>query len=805
MRCTAAALFTLFFVGGWALAELSEDAQRARQWMSEGRYQKAEELLREKAGSDPYELRLLMELQRRRGQLEQADDTARRILGRMELGALRTPGEIAQAAFAAWQLDQWHRANDLYLQAAELDQPPVSLYLDWGRLYLEKYNAAEAEDIFKDAMAAAEPESKEAAAALAGMAEAHKTQGKPSAAQLVDQALEVDPDNLHAIGLKAAWAISAASWQEAEELLERGLEVNKNFLPLLEQQASMYYFRGESEKYEKLRDRILKINPKNADLYEALGDAAVLKRRMVEADGFFRQALKLNPRQWSALAALGLNMLRLGEDEGRTVLEQAYEKDPFNIWTVNTLRLVDSWERFEVFETEHFRVRLRKDEAEILRPYVEHLIQRCLEELEEKYQHEISGSYVFEMYPDHADFAVRALGMPGLGALGVAVGRVVAMDSPSARPRGEFHWGSTLWHEVAHVVALSMSDQKVPRWFTEGLSMMEERLPFPGWGDAITTTYIQAYHQDQLLPLKDLNDGFQRPKNPGQIQISYQQAGWLCEFLVEQYGFDKIREMLLAYAQDMTEAEVFQEVLSKSLEEVDEEFKAAMAEQLDPLIDKLKPPQGEGSGAELIRQGDVSVLLQAVIENPSNYFLRLRTGQQLLREGRIEEGQVHLRAAIEIFPSLAGANSPYPLLADSYREQDDKRSLTQVLRSWWRVNPKRAETAVELARLLAEQDEIGQAIQILEEAMYSDPLRQDVHRELGTLYLQAEEAEPAEREFRVLLATEPTDLAGARYGLARALFLQDKRDEAKRQVLLSLEIAPTYEQAQQLLLELVKP
>ena len=37
-------------------------------------------------------------------------------------------------------------------------------------------------------------------------------------------------------------------------------------------------------------------------------------------------------------------------------------------------------------------------------------------------------------YPDHEDFAVRTLGMPGFGALGVTFGYTIAMDSPSGRP-----------------------------------------------------------------------------------------------------------------------------------------------------------------------------------------------------------------------------------------------------------------------------------------------------------------------------------------------------------------------------------
>ena len=42
----------------------------------------------------------------------------------------------------------------------------------------------------------------------------------------------------------------------------------------------------------------------------------------------------------------------------------------------------------------------------------------------------LTGPVQVEVYPDHEDFAVRTMGMPGLGALGVTFGQVVAMDSP---------------------------------------------------------------------------------------------------------------------------------------------------------------------------------------------------------------------------------------------------------------------------------------------------------------------------------------------------------------------------------------
>ena len=98
----------------------------------------------------------------------------------------------------------------------------------------------------------------------------------------------------------------------------------------------------------------------------------------------------------------------------------------------------------------------------------------------------------------HDDFAVRNLGLPGMiGALGACFGRVVTMDSPKARPPGEFSWQATLWHEIAHVITLQMSKQRVPRWLTEGISVYEEAQARPEWGRDMEVPFAAALEQNK--------------------------------------------------------------------------------------------------------------------------------------------------------------------------------------------------------------------------------------------------------------------------------------------------------------------
>ena len=118
-----------------------------------------------------------------------------------------------------------------------------------------------------------------------------------------------------------------------------------------------------------------------------------------------------------------------------------------------------------------------------MREFVGPLAQQALDSTQKKYQFTPKGPILIEMFPQHDDFAVRTVGLPGmLGALGACFGRVVTLDSPKARPPGDFNWEPTLWHELAHVITLQLSKQRVPRWLTEGISIYEEKLGSPDVG-----------------------------------------------------------------------------------------------------------------------------------------------------------------------------------------------------------------------------------------------------------------------------------------------------------------------------------
>src|SRR5207249_9908778 len=106
------------------------------------------------------------------------------------------------------------------------------------------------------------------------------------------------------------------------------------------------------------------INPYYSNLYDTIADNCVSLRLYKEAVDFARQALRLNPRDWNAMSVLGVNLLRVGEEEeGTATLEQASEGDAFNVVTQNTLKLLDSFVNFDRYEIPNFKSKLHKKES----------------------------------------------------------------------------------------------------------------------------------------------------------------------------------------------------------------------------------------------------------------------------------------------------------------------------------------------------------------------------------------------------------------------------------------------------------
>ena len=485
--------------------------------------------------------------------------------------------------------------------------------------------------------------------------------------------------------------------------------------------------------------------------------------------------------------------------EGRGNLERSFNGDPYNIWIKNTLQLSDSFKDYVQIDEGQFRVVLHRDESALIGEYIHELTAQAYRQFKTRYQHEPSEPIRVELYPDHADFSVRSVGLAGVGLLGVCFGPVVAMDSPAARERSAFNWGSTLWHELAHVFHLSMTDNRVPRWFSEGLAVYEERIARPGWGGDVSPDFLQAYLEGRLLPVSELNNGFVRPSYPEQVIHSYFQAALVFEFIETRWGFDVVRETLNAFRDsDNPDAE-----LPKRLQ--------LDAAALDAAFDTFLRDKYAGALLALSNEKDPgqeprpTINLDQVTrdtEVPDKYYDQLKLGNLLLEQGNLELAELFLEKAQQLFPEYAGADSSYWLLAGLYLQQGRHEQAERQLASMIAINAEHHEAHLQLARLRAQRGDHEGAAAALEAAIYIYPYDPELHQALALHLASLENWDKVVRERRALLALDPVDKAEAYYQLAYAYSRVGDRYSAREQILYALEIAPNFYRAQELLLSL---
>jgi tetratricopeptide (TPR) repeat protein len=363
--------------------------------------------------------------------------------------------------------------------------------------------------------------------------------------------------------------------------------------------------------------------------------------------------------------------------------------------------------------------------------------------------------------------------MPGLGILGATFGYLIAMDSPSGRPAHQFQWGTTLWHEMAHVFTLEATDHLVPRWFSEGISVFEEWRSGPNPGVRIPMSVYSAMQDDLFLPVADLDEGFLRPTYEEQVIVSYMQAGLVCDYIDRHLGADKLRELLLAYRDGLNTGEAIVAVLGVEPGAFDQDFAAFVMAEHGPVLEQLE--KWSHTQAEI--------------------------GSKLAQEKWPDVIEL-ARSLVAIIPQYVEPDSPYLALAKAHEALDDRAAALQALETFWRNGGYEPAALRRLGDWLVDAGRDDEAIAVYNSINLVDPLDSELHGQLGDMLLAAGRAEEALREFEIAVSLRPHDMATAWYRLAQAQHQLGNLERSQAHLLQALDVAPNFRPAQRLLLKL---
>ncbi len=780
--------------------------------IASGKLEQAEAMARAGGDSTAVALGDVLVLQ---GRLDEAESVYRRIRESRGLGwrpataglaelAARRGDDIAAHALARELADEWRartpawtapdhlaagRAFELlgngdpqavrdalaaFDAATAADSTAVHGRLKASDLLLERYNAPDARSGYQEVLRLRPGDPR----ALVGLARAAAFDHQGDAMGLAREALEGNPRSTSAQLLMARLWLEAEQYDSARVASEAALAADSSLVASWAMRGALAWLAGDSTTWHHSIAAAERLDAHPADFWAEVAEAAARHRRYAEAVDLAGRGVALDSGSVAALTALGNNLLRTGRmAEGRAALERAFAIDPFHLWDKNTLDLLDELAGFRTATVGRFTLVMAPADSALLTTIMPPLLEEAYDSLVSRYQYRPPTPIRVELYDRHADFSVRTIGLTGLGALGVSFGPVLVLDAPGARAPGEFNLGSTSWHELAHTFTLGLSGFRVPRWVSEGLSVLEERRARQGWGAGASLMFAQALAAGDLLPIERLNDGFVRPDRPERIGISYYQASLVMEYLERSFGIEGIRAMLRGYAAGGTTDEVLQQVSGTAVDSVQAGFERW-------IEDRFATP------VEAIAGGD-----------PSVFGTQLGVAQQALAAGDTAAAIRVLQAARDRYPEFGEQSGPrLPLAVALWQTGQRDAALREIA-----FVTGHDETALDANRLEArwrlEQGDSARARLALVRATWIAPAEAALWRERATVSGAMGNHRDEVIARRAIVALRPADPIAARTDLAEALLRDGDADAARRELLAVLEQAPSYERAQGLFLE----
>jgi cellulose synthase operon protein C len=766
---------------------------------------------------------------------------------------------LTYTAMAARRLRSWEDASNTFQDAAELDASYLLANVEWGELFLQKYNSDDAQKCFDAVLKI----NKSLPRALMGMAATRieAAYDVAGATKLADEALKTNPNYVPAFCLKAHLALDDERFTEAEAHLKKALAVNPNDLESRSLLAASRYLQDDTKGFEVQKNLVLKQNPRYSDLFLHVGELAVRQHWYAEATQLFRLGLALDPKNEAVSAALGLNLLRLGidrEPEALKVLDQAFKADPFNVRTLNTLNLYEKViaKDYETVKSGAFVFRFAKAERPLLERYVPPFMQRAWDAYVKKYGFTPKTPITVEFFTERQHYGARTTGLPEIGAQGTCFGDLVTAMSPSS---AEASWELVIWHELGHVFHLKLSNNRAPRWFTEGLAEYETNVERPYWKREHSRDIYLSLRRGDLWKIGELSAAFTRPGRENGVVIAYQQSSLVIHYLAEKFGYPKLVEALKLYGQGKRDDQVLPAITGKTMAELDQGFRDYLTAKyahyaagfnFDPEVyedlKKIKadadakpsdPAAQSTLAAAMMAHADEGAKAQAqkalaldqknvlaryvlarslqkedakasraefetlLAQGTDGYVIRVALARFAGADGDIEGAIKHLQAAKKLDPD---SGEPYVLLTQLYEAKERRDDLLRETEAYLDLQEHDHDSARLLIDRFAAEKRWADVVRIAPRVIGITPMEPFVHQQYGLALGALGKPKEAIYELESALAAGPRKPGAVRAALATQYLAAGDKMKARAAAEQALKDEPNNAEARDVL-EKTKP
>lgn len=705
-------------------------------------------------------------------------------------------------------------ANDAFNQSETLAAGDVPLLLARAELFLEKFDFAHAEEVLAEAEKLS-PHHPQVLTVKAHLV-LESTLAFAEVEDLANEVLKTNPRHTEARFFLAGIALRNLELERAESHVAEGLKVNPRHLQLLSMRAAIHFLAEDPQGFERIVDQVMALSPGYSELFRVVGHYAEWEHRYPDIEKLMRRAVRMDREDGRARALLGLTLVRSGSDAaGILELRRAFELDPFNVRVLNTLDLYEKIIPENYVETTEgpFRFRFPKAEADLLGRYVPALLEDAHAQMQERYDYSPQAPIGIEIYESREQFSVRTSGLPRTAIQGVCFGRKLATMSPLGAPG---NLGMTLWHELAHVFHIGLSQNRVPRWLTEGLAEWETKRRDVGWSRELDLDLYRALSSDSLPHLDSMSRAFTHARRFEDVATAYYASGEIASWIVEQKGERSAQQLLAEFGEKRLPDEVVPEVLGAPYAKLDADFRTwakksvrrfdsqfvsldvpETVDQLRPLVAKDDKDVGlrvrlavasiqEGALPQakrllddvlaqtfdpqaaffkarlLLAEGKKSAAKQLVSkmisEGHDGYQVRMVLARILVGESQFDAARQHIEAAARHDPRAA---EPLSLLASLALEEGDAGAELDALRKWAALSEHDAMVHRRLVTMLIEQEKFSEAVAAGRLAIWVDLAGLETHRLYGLALSKSGDLRGAEYEWEsaLLCPASPADLS----------------------------------------------
>lgn len=155
------------------------------------------------------------------------------------------------------------------------------------------------------------------------------------------------------------------------------------------------------------------------------------------------------------------------------------------------------------------------------------------------------------------------------------LGRIV-IQNPTFIEKQHFELSRILQHEIVHVIlgfSVGNNLRNIPLWFNEGLAICfsEE------WSISKHWLMLGSVVTQRIIPLENLSNTF--PKRSHNAQLAYTESHSAVSVMIDEYGWENIREVIREVAEGKNFDQAFFNVTSVKLDDFEKKWRRSLKQR----------------------------------------------------------------------------------------------------------------------------------------------------------------------------------------------------------------------------------